>query len=246
MQDNDLQSPPLNSTEDTTTDSIPVICKQHNLSLRIRTSSKSYLKKQPTVDSPTVVSPPMGNKIPILKRAFSTDESRNESNNNVKGIVNKNLAVNRNQNGRLTRDNTIPDENPQRNGLCVNHVNNIKQQSLDETLLKRVDAMDCDEEKTRKQYSLDDSIIRANHLVNQELMQSKTEKPPQIKVKGPAQKIANLPNVSATSFVLKNKNLLSTNKKSDSLQWLKRQFSLANKENNYFRNIKMQRWVKCL
>ncbi|KAL1453127.1 hypothetical protein WDU94_007299 [Cyamophila willieti] len=251
--DNVVDSPIVNSTEDTTADSIPVICKQHNLSLRIRTSSssnKNYLKKQTTIDtnSPTVVSPPAENKIPTLQREFSTDESRNENNNNVKDEINNNLVTQINCVNHLPPDKNLPDGNPYLgNELVLNHVNSVKQLSLDETLLKRGDTFIVDEERTRKQYSLDDSVIRNNHLVNQEKL-STTEK-----ANLPSTNNHTKPNVQknvnsgvtagCNSFVAKNKHLFNTasNKKTESLQWLKRQFSLANKETNYFRNMKMQR-----
>uniref|UniRef100_A0A8D8QSV8 Monocarboxylate transporter 12 n=1 Tax=Cacopsylla melanoneura TaxID=428564 RepID=A0A8D8QSV8_9HEMI len=245
--DNIVDSPIINSTEDTTADSIPVICKQHNLSLRIRTSSssnKNYLKKQATVDtnSPTVVSPPVENKIPTLQREFSTDESRNENNNNVKDEINNNLVNNINFVNHIPPDKNMPDGKPYfGNELVVNHVNNIKQLSLDETLLKRGDSFIVDEERTRKQYSLDDSVIRKNHLVNQDKLSTNE------KLNPPSTNNHTKPNVqknvnSGVNTGLKNKHLFNaTNKKTDSLQWLKRQFSLGNKETNYFRNIKMQR-----
>lgn len=241
MLDNVIESPTVNSTEDNS-ECLPVICKQHNLSLRIRTSSsagKSYMKKQGTVDSPTVVSPPMENKNPVLQREFSTDESRNERNNNMTNIVNKNLA------NYVDHVKNMADRNHYLgNELCVNYVNNIKQLSLDETLLNRVDTLISDDEKTRKQHSLDDSIIRKHTLIVNEKPTTTTPNPKSA-IKASVQKHANGKLIAdgnpGPNSVVKNKLLLSTNKKADSLQWLKRQFSLANKETNYFRNVKMQR-----
>lgn len=244
MLDNMVESPTVNSTEDNS-ECLPVICKQHNLSLRIRTSSssgKSYMKKQGTVDSPTVVSPPMENKYPVLQRELSTDESRNENNNNVNNLVNKNLGNCVSHVKKKTPDGNhyLGDE------LNANYVNfnHIKQLSLDETLLNRVDSLITDE-KTKKQHSLDDSIIRHTLIVNTEAVHTtKAKEKPKNAIKTNVLKHNGKVLADGNpgpNFAVKNKLLLSTNKKVDSLQWLKRQFSLANKETNYFRNIKMQR-----
>ncbi|XP_026679386.1 uncharacterized protein LOC103509204 [Diaphorina citri] len=237
MLDSMVESPTLNSTEDTTMDCLPVICKQHS-SLRIRTSSssKNYLRKQTTMDSPTIVSPP-SEKNPPLRRELSTDESRNEHNNNVKTVANRNLPKIRTPNA--TRE-KVPDGNVG-NKLCVNHVNNVKQLSLDETLLKRVDA--DNDEKTKKQYSLDDSLIRNRLYVNDVSVETPIDKTNSTVArnffKTNVQKHVTPDHPG--NFVVKNKHLMNATKKSDSLQWLKRQFSMANRDTNYFRNIKMQR-----